>query len=227
MLPFSLLCFTAWMRTALPTRLIVPLNQIRGGNARRASNKLAASDSTMKYDVLLDGVLCNVEVTRSADEPSHVLATINGRRVEADAVKISPGVYSILLDGRSIEVRAETLADSLLLHAAGREYRAEICWRPARSIPPLRLRRHERGPPTDFGADGRKSCARSGCTGAAGGNESRSAGRGSHENAERNSLDQNRDGRTAVRQGRPDCERRRNSRGDRVAAQLGNIQCHV
>jgi acetyl/propionyl-CoA carboxylase alpha subunit len=80
----------------------------------------------MNYDVLLDGVRCSVEVTRSADDPSHVLATINGRRVEADAVKISPGVYSILLDGRSIEVRVETLADSLLLHAAGREYRVEI-----------------------------------------------------------------------------------------------------
>src|SRR6266850_1903257 len=75
----------------------------------------------MKYDVLLDGMPCSVEVTRSADDPSHVLATINGRRVEADAVKIFPGVYSILLDGRSIEVRAETLADSLLLHAAGRQ----------------------------------------------------------------------------------------------------------
>jgi len=137
MLPFSLLYFTAWMRTALPTRAIVPLNQFRGGNARRASNKLAASDSTMKYDVLLDGMRCSVEVTRSADDPSHVLATINGRRVEADAVKISPGVYSILLDGRSIEVRAETLADSLHLHAAGREYRVEIVdprsWRRSRS----------------------------------------------------------------------------------------------
>jgi len=85
----------------------------------------------MKYDVLLDGMPCSVELQRSADDPSHVLATINGRRVEADAVKISPGVYSILLDGRSIEVRAETLADSLLLHAAGREYRVEM-WTRAR-----------------------------------------------------------------------------------------------
>jgi len=91
----------------------------------------------MKYDVLLDGVRRSVELTRSAEEPSRVLAAINGRRVEADAVKISPGVYSILLGGRSLEVRAQTLADSLLLHAAGREYRVEIVdprsWRRSRS----------------------------------------------------------------------------------------------
>jgi len=74
---------------------------------------------------------CSVEVTRSADEPSHVLAAINGRRVEADAVKISPGVYSILLDGRSIEVRAETLADSLLLHALATNIAWKL-WTPAR-----------------------------------------------------------------------------------------------
>jgi biotin carboxyl carrier protein len=91
----------------------------------------------MKYDVLLDGVRHNVELTRSADRPSHLVATIDGRRVEADAVKISPGVYSILLGGRSLEVRAQTLTDSLLLHTAGREYRVEIVdprsWRRSRS----------------------------------------------------------------------------------------------
>jgi biotin carboxyl carrier protein len=80
----------------------------------------------MKHDVLLDGVRRSVELARSAEESSHLVATIDGRRVEADAVKISPGVYSILLGGRSLEVRAQTLADSLLLHAAGREYRVEI-----------------------------------------------------------------------------------------------------
>jgi hypothetical protein len=91
----------------------------------------------MKYEVFLDGIPRNVELTRSADKPSHLVATIDGRRVEADSVKISPGVYSILLGGRSLEVRAQTLADNLLLHTAGREYRVEIVdprsWRHSRS----------------------------------------------------------------------------------------------
>jgi biotin carboxyl carrier protein len=91
----------------------------------------------MKNDVLLNGARRSVDLTRSADEASHIVATIDGRRVEADATKISPGVYSILLEGRSLEVRFESLVDGMLLHTAGREYRVEIVdlrsWRRSRS----------------------------------------------------------------------------------------------
>ena len=90
----------------------------------------------MKYDVLIGGARRSVELTRSAQGSSQLVATIDGRRIEADAVKISPGAYSILLDGRSIEIRVEALADILLLHAAGHEYRVEIVdprsWRRSR-----------------------------------------------------------------------------------------------
>ena len=91
----------------------------------------------MKSDVVLDGGRRSVDLARSGDEPSRVVATIDGRRVEADAVKISPGVYSILLNGRSLEVRVEALADGLLLlHTGGREYRVDVedprSWRRSR-----------------------------------------------------------------------------------------------
>ncbi len=91
----------------------------------------------MKFDILFDGAPCSGEVTRSAVEASHVVAAINGGLVEADVVKISPDVYSILLGGRSLEVRVEELADGLLLQTAGRAYRVEIAdprsWRRIRS----------------------------------------------------------------------------------------------
>ena len=91
----------------------------------------------MKIDVIFDGARRSVELVRSSDEPSHVIATIDGRRVEADALKISSGLYSILLDGRSLEVRVETLADGLLLQTGGREYRVDIVdprsWRRSRA----------------------------------------------------------------------------------------------
>ncbi len=80
----------------------------------------------MKTEVLFNGARCGVELTRSGVEPAHVVAAINGRQVEADVVKISPDVYSILLGGRSLEVRVEELADGLLLQTAGRAYRVEI-----------------------------------------------------------------------------------------------------
>ena len=90
----------------------------------------------MKIDVIIGGARRSVELARSGDEPSRVVATIDGRRVETDVLKISPGMYSILLDGRSLEVRVETLADGLLLHTGGREYSVDIVdprsWRRSR-----------------------------------------------------------------------------------------------
>jgi len=90
----------------------------------------------MKIDVIIDGARRSVELARSGDEPARVIATIDGRRVETDVLKISPGMYSILLDGRSLEVRVETLADGLLLHTGGREYSVDIVdprsWRRSR-----------------------------------------------------------------------------------------------
>lgn len=91
----------------------------------------------MKNDVLLNGARRSVELTRSAEEPSQLAATLDGRRVEADAAKISPSVYSILLGGRSLEVRVEALPDGMMVRTAGREYRVDIVdlrsWRRSRS----------------------------------------------------------------------------------------------
>ena len=90
----------------------------------------------MKIDLNFDGARRSVELTSSGGEPSRVTATIDGRQVEADAIKISPGVYSILLGGRSFEVRVETLAEGMVLHTAGREHRVDIVdprsWRRSR-----------------------------------------------------------------------------------------------
>jgi len=90
----------------------------------------------MKIDVNFDGVRRSVELVRSSDDPSRVIATIDGRRIEAEALKVSTGVYSILLGGRSLEVRVESLAEGLLLHTGGLEHRVDIVdprsWRRSR-----------------------------------------------------------------------------------------------
>jgi len=52
--------------------------------------------------------------------------TVDGRLVEADAVRISRGTYSILLGGRSFEVTAEETSDGLLLRTRGHEYQVEV-----------------------------------------------------------------------------------------------------
>jgi biotin carboxyl carrier protein len=80
----------------------------------------------MKYDILINGARRSVEFTPPAAQSSRLSAIIDGRRVEADAVTISRGVYSIVIDGRSLEFRAETAPDGLLLRFAHREFFVEI-----------------------------------------------------------------------------------------------------
>ena len=46
--------------------------------------------------------------------------------MEADAVRISRGAYSVLLGGRSLEVTAEETSAGLLMRANGREFQVEI-----------------------------------------------------------------------------------------------------
>src|ERR1019366_8084868 len=135
-------CFITLKRTpvriALRSRAIEPLNRNLCGSGRRGSIKRgAASDHTMKYEIVIDGKRRNVEIFRSADQPSRVTVNIDGRNVEADAVKIAPFGYSSIVEGRSFEVRGELEPGGLLLHIGGFEYRVEIAdprsWRRDRS----------------------------------------------------------------------------------------------
>ncbi len=72
-----------------------------------------------------------------AFEPSRAEAIMEGRTISADAAVISPGVYSILLRGRSFEVTLEKSGAGWLARTAGREYQIEIldprAWQRARS----------------------------------------------------------------------------------------------
>jgi biotin carboxyl carrier protein len=47
--------------------------------------------------------------------------TIDGQRLEADAIAVSPGIYSILLSGKSFQVRIERLGAELRAITAGRD----------------------------------------------------------------------------------------------------------
>src|SRR3984885_6157411 len=47
--------------------------------------------------------------------------TIDGQRLEADAIAVSPGIYSILVSGKSFEGRVEGLGAELRAITAGRD----------------------------------------------------------------------------------------------------------
>ncbi len=80
----------------------------------------------MKYEIKIDGARRSVELNSRKNNVSRVKFTVDGRLVEACAVRISRGVYSILLGGRSLEVTTEETSSGLLVRANGREYRAEV-----------------------------------------------------------------------------------------------------
>ena len=78
----------------------------------------------MKFEVRIDSRACIVELDRDADRWQ---ISIDGRAVDADALEIAPGIFSILLDGKSHEVRVTpTPAGALTLHTAHHEFTAEV-----------------------------------------------------------------------------------------------------
>ncbi len=78
----------------------------------------------MKIEVRIDNQTRIVELTRDA-ERWHV--SLDGEPVEVDAVEIAPNILSILLNGKSHEVRiTPTPSGALTLQTAHREFTAEV-----------------------------------------------------------------------------------------------------
>jgi biotin carboxyl carrier protein len=93
-------------------------------------------DMTMKYEITINGARRSVEFSQQRNGASRVTFTVDGRVVEADAIRISRAAYSILIGGRSLEVTAEQTSNGLLLRTNGREFHVEIfdprAWRRGR-----------------------------------------------------------------------------------------------
>jgi biotin carboxyl carrier protein len=77
----------------------------------------------MKVEITLDGKNHQVELAKVGER---LRCTIDGAPLEADAVQIAPGIYSILIDGESLEVRAEPDGVGLRLSIGDREWRAQV-----------------------------------------------------------------------------------------------------
>jgi biotin carboxyl carrier protein len=78
----------------------------------------------MKFEVQIDSRACTVELTRSADRWQ---ISLDGKAVDADAIEIAPNIFSILLNGKSHEIRiTPTPARPLTLQTAHHEFTAEV-----------------------------------------------------------------------------------------------------
>lgn len=73
----------------------------------------------MKLEIHLGGQARIVELSRSE---GRLACAIDGQSIDADAVEIAPGIFSILLDGCSFEVRVDAHAGGLRIHTGHREF---------------------------------------------------------------------------------------------------------
>ena len=83
----------------------------------------------MKLEVRIAGSGGQQQRTRSVEferEGSRLRLRLDGREVEADAVEVAAGTYSILLGGRAFEVRVQPAADALHIHAGAAEFAAQV-----------------------------------------------------------------------------------------------------
>jgi biotin carboxyl carrier protein len=88
----------------------------------------------MKLEIHLGG---KARVVELAQVSGRLQCAIDGKAIEADAVEISPGIYSLLIDGRSFEVRVDEHPDGLRIHTGHREFPVKVvdprAWRGARA----------------------------------------------------------------------------------------------
>jgi biotin carboxyl carrier protein len=89
----------------------------------------------VKIEIKLRDLERTVEISRIDGKLRFAL---EGRSLEADAVEIAPGIYSILIAGQSFEARVDGSGGALRVSVAGREYAAEI-------LDPRQRKRHRGG----------------------------------------------------------------------------------
>ena len=78
----------------------------------------------MTFDVQIDGVPSRLEVHRDADLYRFRLGDQEER--QAQLAEVEPGVFSVLLDGRSYEARAEYGDECAWITVRGRRFRVAI-----------------------------------------------------------------------------------------------------
>src|SRR5258708_23276143 len=78
----------------------------------------------MKVEALINNTRRVVELERDADGWR---ISLDGVAVDADAIEIAPNIFSILLNGKSREIRVTpTPTGALILHTGGNEFTAEV-----------------------------------------------------------------------------------------------------
>ncbi len=99
----------------------------------------------MKLDVIIDGRTATLELDGDARNGGPCDFIFDSHAAQADVREVEPGVYSVLIGGRSYEVKLEPAVDGYYAGVNGRRYAVRV-------RDPRRLARRRGG----FGAAGRQ-----------------------------------------------------------------------
>lgn len=78
----------------------------------------------MKYDIHIAGKTRTVELTRNG---ARWQISLDGTATDVDAIEIAPGIFSVLLNGESHEIRVAPNPDgTLTIHDGPNEFKAEV-----------------------------------------------------------------------------------------------------
>jgi biotin carboxyl carrier protein len=77
----------------------------------------------MKIQIELDG---KIRIVSLDQDEGKLRCAIDGRTLDAGAVEVAPGMYSILIDRRSLEARVELASRGLRIDVDGQEYAVVI-----------------------------------------------------------------------------------------------------
>ena len=77
----------------------------------------------MKLRIEFGGRTRSVELARDG---RRLTGTLDGHAVEADAVEVGPGIYSIVIAGAAIEAQVESAASGLTITVGGRRMAARV-----------------------------------------------------------------------------------------------------
>jgi biotin carboxyl carrier protein len=83
----------------------------------------------MKFEVRISNLAsagAKMHRVEFAREGSRLRVALEGRTVEADVLEVTPGIYSVLLDGRSLEVCVEPARGTVQVHAGGQVFSAQV-----------------------------------------------------------------------------------------------------
>jgi biotin carboxyl carrier protein len=77
----------------------------------------------MKLEIELNGKPHAVEL---ASTNGKIAASIDGSALEADAIEVANGIYSVIVGGRSFEVRVEKFGEDVRVAINGNEYAIRV-----------------------------------------------------------------------------------------------------